>query len=281
MRWVYEPFSAAGIRFIPTFDRGLVLNPGQDLTFFYQVWESRQLQNSSGDLHVQYAYGRMGMRDTKIVEQDVPYNQFDENGALINGKKISTAELLPGNYRMSVIVSDTASHQRAVGSFQFSIADTNATPPGWDVLDPQAYNEFTKGQWDYLRSLCYTYQGKDDQALIALQRAFKKNPDEATRDKLADLLFSQKAYDQVAALYAWGGITKDTDDLTVLQMAESLERTGKVSKSIQLLESAVTLRQSGPLYLALGRYYQVVGNHEKASEMEQKGKQITRSTPQS
>jgi GWxTD domain-containing protein len=277
----YQPFSAAGVRFIPSFDHGLTLLPGQDLTFFYQIWNSPELQKSGSNLHVQYAYGRMGMQDTKTVEQDLPHDQFDANGAMINGKKIPTAELLPGNYRMSVIVTDPVSHKRAVGSFLFAIADAVSAPTAWDVADPDAAEDFTKGQRDYLRSLCYTFQGHDAEAAGALQRAYQKNPDEITRGKLVGLLFSQKAYDKVAALYASGGVTKDTDELTVLQMAESLDHVGQVSRSIQLLESAVALRQTGPLYLALGRYYQTVGNAQKASEMEQKGKALTHPAPQS
>jgi len=277
----FMPFTAAGVRFIPVYDRGLTLIPGHDLTFFYQLWESPELQKSSGNLQVQYAYGRMGMQDTKTIDDQVARNQFDANGTLINGKKIPTAALLPGNYRMAIIVTDPATHKRAVGSFMFSIADANESIAAWDVPDPQATEDVTKGEREYQRSLCYTFQGHEDLALIAMEKSYKQNPTEATLGKLIGLLYSQKAFDKIAALYATSGITKETDELTILQMAESLEHIGQVSKSIQLLESAVALRQSGPLYLALGRYYQTVGNVQKASEMEQKGKAMARPAPQS
>jgi len=272
----YEPFTAAGVKFTPSFDRGLTLIPGNDLTFFYQLWESTEEQkNSSGNLEVEYSYGRMGMQDTKSVKEEVSRGQFDGNGTLINGKKISTDALPPGNYRMSIVVMNPATHARSVATFMFSIADAVQSDVAWDISDPEAIEDFTKGKRDSQRALCYTFAGNQKLALTALQKAYQKHPDEASRDKLIGLLYSQSAFNEVAALYAKGGIAKETDEQTILQIAESMERIGDVNRSIQVLESAITLRQSGPLYLALARCYQTVGNAQKASEMEAKGKEMT------
>ena len=100
-------------------------------------------------------------------------------------------------------------------------------------------------------------------------------PNEETRDKLVDVLYSRQAFSEIGELYSRGGVTPKTDEQTILQMAESLSRIGQVTKSIQLLESALPLRQgSSALYLSLARYYQVAGNNVKASEMEEKAKAL-------
>ncbi|MGC2197298.1 MAG: GWxTD domain-containing protein [Terriglobales bacterium] len=269
----YLPFSVAGVRFTPAMD-SLTLTPGQDLEFFYQLWRAPKdpAHASDGNLQVEYSYGRMGLHDTKTITEDLPENQFDASGGLINGKKIPTAELQPGGYRMAITITDPATHTRSVASFQFRIADSGASPQIWDVIDPQAAEDFQKGTREHQRALCYVALGDQEAALNVLRKAYSKNPDEPTRDKLVDLLYSRQAFSEVADLYARGGVTDQTDEKAILDMAESFSRLGQVGKSIKLLESALPLRPSSALYLGLARYYQQSGEAQKAAEMEQKAK---------
>jgi tetratricopeptide (TPR) repeat protein len=204
----------------------------------------------------------------------VAQNQFAANGTIINGKKISTSELGPGAYRMEITVKDPATQKRAFASFQFQISDGRAAPLSWDVTDPMAGEDVRKGTRDYHRALCYISQGDQPEALTYLRNAYKKDPSEPTRDKLVTLLYSRQGFSEVADLYAQGGITAQTGEQTILDMAESLNRLGHVAKSIQLLQSALPLRQSSVLYMGLARYYQIAGDSEKASEMEQKAKSM-------
>ncbi len=269
----FLPFSAAGVRFTPAMDR-LMLVPGQDLEFFYQIWAPRKEPNITvdGNLQVEYAYGRMGMRDTQTLKEDLAQNQFDTNGTLINGKKILTKDLAPGEYRMEVTVVDPATHKRSFASFQFQINDSQAPPLAWDVTDPQAAGDVSKGRREYERALCYIAQNDPEEAAVYLQAAYKKNPEEQTRDRLVDLLYSRQSFAEVAELYSRGGISEQTSEQTILDMAESLNHLGQVAKSIQLLESALPLRPSSLLYLSLARYYQISGNTQKASQMEKKAR---------
>lgn len=269
----YLPFSAGGVRFTPAME-GRTLAPGQELEFFYQLWAPPTESGAAPDskLQVEYAYGRMGMRDTQTLQEEVSRDQFDGNGALINGKKIPTAKLGPGSYRMAITVTDPATHSRSVASFQFRISDTGASPPAWDITDPEAAEDVRTGTRDYQRALCYISQGDQQRAIAYLQTAYSKSPAEPTRDKLVSLLYSRQAFDQVAQLYRQAGVSPQTDEQTILEIAESLSHLGQVAKSIQLLESELPARQSSALYLSLARYYQVSGNTQKASEMEQKAK---------
>ena len=274
------PFSAAGVRFTPAME-GLTLVPGHDLEFFYQLWAAPRDASAPADgtLQVDYAYGRMGMHDTQNLTEEVAWNQFDANGTLISGKKISTDKLLPGSYRMAITVTDPTTRDKSVASFLFRVSDREGSLPIWDVTDPDATEESRNGKRDYERALCYLSQGNQREAIASLQKAYNKNPDEQTRAKLVDLLYAQKAYSEVADLYWRGGVTPQTDDETILQIAESLNHLGQVSKSIQLLESVLSSRQSSVLYLDLAKYYQLSGDARKASEMEQKAKLVAAKQP--
>jgi GWxTD domain-containing protein len=277
----YLPFTAAGVRFTPAMDH-LTLLPGRDLELFYQLWAAPAQPNApapTGLLQVEYAYGRMGFRDTQSLKEDVSRDQFDSNGTLISGKKIPTATLAPGDYRMAITVTDPATRTRAVGSFQFRIADNQSSIPSWDIVDPDALEDVQKGRRDFQRALCYIFAKDEQQAAVYLQSAYSKNRDEATRDKLVDILYSRQAFDRVAELYRQGGISPQTGDQTVLEIAESLNRLGQLNKSIQVLEGALPNRQSSALYLGLAKYYQASGDAEKATQMEQKAKTMAAAQP--
>jgi len=271
----FLPFSAAGVRFSPATD-SLTLIPGQDLEFFYQLWRApkESQRPTDGKLQVEYSYGRMGLHDTKTLTEDLAENQFDANGGLINGKKIPTAELPPGGYRMAITITDPLTRARSVASFQFRIADGDASPQNWDVVDPEAAEDFEKGKRESQRALCYLALGNKDGALTSFRKAYGKNPDEPTRDKLVNLLYASQAFNEVTDLYARGGVTAQTDEQAILDIAESFNRLGQRAKSIQVLESALPLRRSSALYLGLAHYYQQSGEAQKASDMEQKAKAL-------
>jgi tetratricopeptide (TPR) repeat protein len=269
------PFTAAGVRFTPMQEAPRLI-AGQDLQFFYQLWEAPRPAEAKeeGNLQVEYAYGRMGLHDTHTLTEEIARNQFDTGGTLINGKKISTADLPMGDYRMAITVSDPVTHERTVATFQFRITDRDPSPPAWDVMDPQVGEDSKTGKREYERALCYLSQKDSDHATTHLRKAFEKEPSDQTRNKLIEVLYSRQAFDDVISLSSHGGVTGASDEETVLQVAESLNRTGQVAKSIELLESAVKVHQSSVLYLGLARYYQVSGNTRKAAEMEQKGKSL-------
>ena len=83
----------------------------------------------------------------------------------------------------------------------------------------------------------------------------------------------------MAAVYSRSPITVKTEDQTILRIAESFDKLGEPAKSVQLLESAVSMKpQSGTLYLSLAGFYQRMGNTQKATEMEQKGRSLVASS---
>lgn len=279
-----QPFSAARVKFTPLMGKGISVVAGRDFNFFYQIWTPPADPNSYGDakLDVEYAYGRLGRHDTKTVHDELLKRQFDPTGTLINGKKIPTADLPIGDYRLMITVSDPETRQKAFTSLSFRVVNSGETS-AWDISDEDsAVKEVPAGDAEYQRSLCYLAMGSPQPALAWLQRAYAKNPsDELIRASLVERLYAGQAFDQIVRLYRDGAVTPNTDEQTILRMAESLDKLGQVDKSIQLLEAALPSRQSSTLYLALANYYQQVGNAQKASEMERRGRTLAAPAPQS
>jgi hypothetical protein len=273
-----EPFQVANVKFTPGIAQDLIMSQGQPLTFFYQIWSPPTGGKSFGDakLKVEYAYGRMGVHDTKTVVDEVAKNQFAPDGSMVNGKKLDTVDLDPGNYRLSVTATDPQTNEKAFATMAFRIVAGGGPAASWEVVDPDLLDLAKKGVFDYQRAQCYLSQGNAVVGATWLQSAFQKNPDdEAVRTKLVDSFFSKQDFKQVAAMYDRSAITAKTEEQTILRIAESFDKLGQPAKSVAVLESAVTLKpQSGPLYLSLAGYYQRLGNNQKAKEMEQKGRTL-------
>ncbi len=279
-----QPFQVANVKFTPGVAQELALVQGQPLMFFYQIWTQPGDAKKYGDavLTADYAYGRMGLRDTQTVSDELKKGQFDQTGSMVNGKKIDTAQLAPGNYRLSVTVTDPQTREKAFATLAFRIVASSVTPESWDVSDPELVELARKGVFDYERAQCYLSMGNTVAGATWLESAFQKNPaDEAVRSTLVDSFFSKQEFKQVAAIYTRSPITAKTDERTILRIAESFDKLGETAKSVEILESAVSMKpQSGPLYLSLASYYQRMGNSQKATEMEQKGRTLVSSVAQ-
>jgi hypothetical protein len=272
------PFQIANVKFTPGIGQDLTLVQGQPLQFMYQIWAPPTNPESYGkaQLHAEYAYGRMGLHDTKNLADDLDKKQFSPSGAMLNGKKIETANLAPGSYRLSVTVTDPVTHEKAFTTLAFRVVNSEGTPAAWDIVDPQFADATRTGSFDYERAQCYLSQANTLEGATWLQRAYQKNPeDEDVRSRLVDSFFVKQDFKQIAAVYNKSNISAKTDDQTILRIAESFDKLGQTAKSVEILESAVNLKpQSGPLYLSLAGYYQRLGNAQKASEMEHKGRSL-------
>ncbi len=271
------PFSAAGVRFTPLLRQELNLVPGEDLKFFYQIWAPGiDPRASKGKkLVIEYVYGRPGLRgDSKVVRDEVLKEQFDPAGSLLNGKKISTVDLQPGNYLLTINVTDPETQKKTYATLGFRVFPGASSSPAWDIYDEDIGEDVRKGVTDYQRGLCYLALGEKEQAAVWFRKAFEKDPSgELARAKLVDLYFARQAFAEVADLYARTGITGKTEEQTILRMAESFDKIGALQKAVQLLETALNVKTaSGPLYLTLASYYQRLGDPAKAAELERKGK---------
>ncbi len=163
------PFSAAGVKFVPLLPRELTLEPGREFKLFYQVWmpPGDPAERRQRKILVEYAYGRPGVQgDSKVLREELPAEQADAHGSLLNGKKLSLAELPYGNYLLSLTITDPDRQQKAYGSLAFRLAPGVAFPQAWDVTDDAAGADALAGVLDEQRGLCSLAQG--DKAAAAV-----------------------------------------------------------------------------------------------------------------
>src|SRR3989442_2779922 len=280
LRAAVLPFTAGGVKFTPYVGQDLSLLPGQDLQLFYQVWTPASSHQSGNGkkLLVDYAYGRPSISGTaQVIHDEMPKEQFDSGGSLINGKKVPTTDLATGNYRMAITVTDRETHEKRFDSLSFHIVTKQNSPlDAWDIYDDGLVDYVTKGESDYERGLTYLATGRAPEAADWFRRALQKNPNhEKARARLVDFYFSQRDFSRVVELYSRTALTAQTEDGTILNVADSLDKIGNTRKAADLVESALTIKPaSGPLYLALASYYQRLGNSRKAEDLERKGRSL-------
>jgi tetratricopeptide (TPR) repeat protein len=277
------PFSSAGVKFIPRAGQELQFVQGDPLKFFYQVWAASALRKPGKKVEVEYVYGRLGAHDNKKIDDEIPMDQLDSGGSIINGKQIPTVDLAPGNYRLAMILRDPETQEKAYGALTFGVFTSTSGAPAWDVSDDQIAERLKSGLFEYHRAACYLALGDKPHAIEWFQQAFAKNPaDERVRSRLVELYFEKQQYDKVAQVYAKGGINQSTDEQTITRIAESFDKAGDVHKAVAVMESGTTLKPgSAPLLLALAEYYKKSGEMQKASAAEQKGKQLMTNHPES
>jgi len=279
------PFTAGGVRFRPYLGRELALVPGQDLKFFYQVWRAPGTapDNSGGKLLTDYAYGRPNFTGSaQILHEDLPKSQFDVHGSVVNGKKIATTDLPPGNYRLSISVSDPQTQLKRFSAMRFNIVSDDPSPSeSWWIDDDGLAQYLSSGQADYDRGLTYVAAKDPQDAIACFRAALRRNAgNEPARARLIDQYFSQKDFAKVVELFSQTKVTGQTEEGTILDVADSWDKTGNPKNAVNLLESALTVKPpSGPLYLALSSYYQHLGDEAKAQSLAQKGKALMTETP--
>jgi GWxTD domain-containing protein len=281
------PFSSGGVKFTPYAGKDLALVPGQDLKVFYQIWSvpAAPGSNAGKKLLADYAYGRPGITGTaKSIHDEAAKEQFDESGSMINGKRLTTEDLDPGNYRMALTVTDPETREKRFGAIAFHVVnEAGSQMDAWDIYDDKLADYVNSGEADYDFGVTCLAQDDRPTASRALQEALRKNPkNDLARARLVDIYFSQQAYDKVIQLYSQPAVTPSTEDQTIIRLSDSFDKTGNTKKAADIVESAIALKpESGPLYLALASYYQRLGNAQKAEQLERKGKSLLVTPPPS
>lgn len=279
-----SPFTAGGVRFRPYLGKELALVPGQDLKFFYQVWRNPNAAagSYSGKFTTDYAYGRPNAVGTaQSIHEELAADQFDAHGAMVNGKKIATTELPPGAYRMSISVADPGTGQKHFSAMRFNIVSENpSSSESWWIDDDGLADYASSGGADYDRGLTYLAANKAALASACFHEALGKNQhNELARGRLIDEYFSQRDFAKVVQLFSQTTVTPQTEESTILTVADSMDKSGNPKNAVSLLETALNVKPaSGPMYLALASYYQHLGNGAKAQDFENKGKALMSET---
>jgi tetratricopeptide (TPR) repeat protein len=278
------PFSFGGIKFTPLLKRETTFTGGGQIKFFYQIWAPPETAKPAEDdeLKVTYVYGRPGVaRDSQALEDKVSKAQFDANGSLLNGKEIPIGDWGPGNYKLVVTLSDPKDHEQAYSTLNFRLGSAEEPFRPWGIDDrDDTLKDARSGTSDYERGLCYLAMGQNALASVEFRRALEKNANsQEALTSLVDAEFSRQAYGEVAKYVAKVSLNDQTQERTILHMAESLDKTGETKNAIMLLEAALKARPAtGPLYLTLAQYYERSGDSAKAKEYALKGKQLMPTT---
>ena len=277
------PFTLAGMKFTPLGSSPLLIGLDQPIQLAYQIWgpPADPHAYSGQNLEIEYAVGRPSAAGASTVtKEEVSKDQFDATGSLVNGKRLSLAGQPPGNYMLTVSLSQPGSNQRAFSTLNFSVLVDTPTSGIWDLTDPAPEKGIETGVQDRERGLCLLAGGKTDEARLWLRRALSQNhSDDIARSRLVDAYYAKKDYSAVMSLYADVGITEQTDTDTVLRIVDSFGNSGEAGKAISALEAALASRpEDGPLYLSLAEYYKQTGNAQKSTEAVRKAQSLMNRT---
>jgi len=276
------PFTLAGVRFVPLSTSNLVVSNHHDLEIAYQVWTAANNPELHKDekLRVEYGLGQPSVPGSaKSILDDASLNQFDSGGSLVSGKKLSLAGGF-GNFMLTVAITGPEPGTPSFAKLNFKAGDPSALPsPPWIITDTTIRDDMEKGVFDRERGLCYLNQGLATEGRGWLRRALGFNhSDEISRSELVGAYFAKQDYNAVAALYKDTGVTDTADPTTLLRIATSLSKLGNQSEAVRLMEHGANVRAEDPsMFLALGEFYNQIGNAAKASAALQRSKQLTSS----
>jgi len=274
------PFTLAGVRFTPLSTSNLLLNNQQSFQVAYQIWTAPNNPALAEDksLKIEYGLGQPSVPGSaKSIKDDASVKQFDSGGSLVNGKKLSVDGGY-GNFMLTLAVTGPDSTVPTYSKLTFKAVDASALPPArWIITDSTIREDMEKGVFDRERGVCYTNQGQATEGRGWLRRALAANHgDEIARAQLVNAYFTQNDFKAVVALYKDTGVTDTADSATLLRIATSLVKLGNPTEAQRLMEHGADVRaDDASMFLALGEFYNQIGNTEKASAAIQKSKQLT------
>jgi GWxTD domain-containing protein len=274
------PFTLAGVHFVPITGSTPLLNNQQNFQIVYQIWTSpfNAPPTQEKNLHIEYGLGQPSVPGSaKSVKDDVSLQQFDPSGSLVNGKKLSLDGSY-GNFILTIAVTGPDSNTPSFAKLNFKAVDPASLPSTpWIVQDSTIREDMEKGVFDRDRGLCYMNQGLVAEGRGWLRRSLSlDHSDEISRDQLVSAYYNQQDYKAVVALYKDTGVTDSADAGTLLRIATSLLKLGNQPEAVRLMEHGANVRSDDPLmFLALGDFYRLIGNTEKATAAIRHSKELT------
>ncbi|PYX40060.1 MAG: hypothetical protein DMG81_07625, partial [Acidobacteria bacterium] len=107
---------------------------------------------------------------------------------MVNGKKIETASLGGGSYRLTITVTNPQTQQKRFNTMAFQIVAENPSPSEvWQIEDDGLAEYVTSGQSDFDRGLTYQVKRNSQAAFAAFLEALRRNSGhEGARARVAD-----------------------------------------------------------------------------------------------
>ena len=264
------PFSLSGIRFAPKGVESVSLHPGEDLRVLFQIW-NRPLDPASTrgkKIEIHYQYGSLASGRTPETDfETVDEGDFDASGFLVNGRKLSTAELGPGSYRLSVSANEEGSTQKVFATMSFLIRPQSEATDLWTVFAQN--NPGSLAEDSYKRGLSSTALGENKSAAEWYRRALLLDANyQPALAKLVESLVAEQRYAEVAEVSRKYPLSGSMSEQTMILMAQGTARSGDRKAAIHLLETALESHPSSSgLYTTLAAMYRQSGEDAKADEL--------------
>ncbi|PWU01269.1 MAG: hypothetical protein C5B51_23090 [Terriglobia bacterium] len=161
-----RPFQFGGYKFEPIASGQA--RPPRDLTVFYEVNVKRQ---TGEELSVEYVIGNVVTKFRKSFEEKLPLSKADSYGSLYTAKSLPTGELTAGSYQLVVRLKDPGSGRITAKSIPFTVV-TGDRKPAIVVSQTRSETPQWKAATYYERALCWLAQGRQPEALQALESSW-------------------------------------------------------------------------------------------------------------
>ncbi len=265
------PFSVAGLRFEPKGVQQVSLHTGEPLRLVFQLWSkpAAPATREGHKIKIHYVLGTMEAGgEAHQEDEEIDAGNFDASGTMVTGHKLSTEDLIAGNYRVVITATDETTQQKAYAAMNLHVV-SEAVPTGlWTAYDASEGAGRGLAIDDYKRGLSAMMLGQNDNAITWLQRSHTDDETYAPAlDRLVDMLSQRNRYKEVAELSTGQPISHDVSQQTAILISQAKGQTGDFQGAIHLLDQELTFQPpSANLYLALASLYEKQGNAAKAEE---------------
>jgi len=162
-----RPFQFGGFKFLPS--PGAQATAARGLSICYEVSLPGQ---HADEIPVEYVIGNVGTKFRKTFEEKLPLGRTDSYGALFNAKTLQIEDLTAGSYQLVVRLKDPASGKITAQSVSFVVVASGEERRPLVISQGRTPTPEWEAANDYERALCWLAQGREREALEALESSW-------------------------------------------------------------------------------------------------------------
>ncbi len=126
-------------------------------------------------------------RFRKSFDDTVDLKNLDKFGSLITAKELSLEGIPPGSYQLAIRIKDPSSGKITGQSVTFTVAPLLEAKQPILISQGRFSSPQMEAANDYERALCWLSQGRESEAVTALESSFKLSQNQAVRVLLEHL----------------------------------------------------------------------------------------------
>jgi GWxTD domain-containing protein len=171
-----RPFGFGGIKFVP--DASAQVASASKLDICYQL---RVPHPTASGLPVEYVIGNVAGRFRKSFDDTIDLKNLDKFGSLITAKELSLEGIPPGSYQLAIRIKDPSSGKITGQSVTFTVAPLVEAKQPILISQSRFSSPQIEAANDYERALCWLSQGRESEAVTALESSFKLSQNHAVQ----------------------------------------------------------------------------------------------------